>query len=112
MIEACFVDQSKCANGLKKTQSAESVGIGGIFSRFKAHLHMTLGRQIVNLIRLNHLHQAHNIAAIGHVAIMHKKLCIFVMRVGINTIDALGVERRGAPFHAMNFIAFLQQKPR
>ena len=106
MIEAGFIDQPQSANGLKEAQRAKCVCIGGIFRRLETHLHMALCRQIINFIRFNLLDQPHDIAAIGHVAIMHKEIDIFFMRVGVNAVNPLRVERRGAAFHAMHFITF------
>ena len=69
---------------------------------------MALCSEIINFIRLDSLHQSHNIAAIGHVAIMQEEIDAFFVRVDINIVNAFGVERRGAAFHAMDFIAFGQ----
>ena len=41
--------EPKNADRLKKPQRAKRVGIGGVFRRLKAHLHMALRREIVDL---------------------------------------------------------------
>ena len=112
MIKPRFVNQAEDANGFEKAQWAESVRVGGIFSGFKAHAHMALGGQIINFVGFNILHQAHHIIAIGHVAMMHEKAHIALMRVDINIVNTLRIKRGCAAFNAVDFIALLQQQTR
>ena len=44
-------------------------------------------RQIVDFIRLNLLHKAHHIAAIGHIAIAQKQANIFFAQIDVNIIN-------------------------
>ena len=107
-----FFGQLQGTNGFQYPQCAERIGIGGIFRRLETDLYMALGGQVVNFVRRNSLDQPHNIAAIGQVTIMHEEIDIFVMWVGVNIVNAMRIERRGAPFHAVDCVTFFQQKSR
>ena len=49
---ACLL-HTKDSDSLKKTKDADSIGICGIFRHIERHLDMALGREIVNLTRVD-----------------------------------------------------------
>jgi GDP-mannose 4,6 dehydratase len=82
----------------------EAYGIHG------SHLYVALRREIIDFGRLRFLNQADEIGGISHVAVVHEELRAPLMRVDIEMIDALGIERRQAALHTMEGIAFRQQQ--
>ena len=110
LIESNTLFHAEDADRLQQPQRAERVGVGGIFRRFEAYLDMALGGEIVDFRRLRFLDQPDEVGGIGHVAVVQKKFDAFDMRVLIQVVDALGVERGRAPLHAMHDIALAEQK--
>ena len=88
------------------------IGIGGVFRRLETHLDMALGREIVDLAGLRFLDDADDVRRIRHVAIVQEERRRTFMRIDIEMVDALGVEGRGAPLHAVNDIALLPEGTR
>ncbi len=83
MIEAHFLFEFKNADGFEQSQRTKRIGVGRIFRRFKADLHVTLRRQIIDFIRLRFLNQPDQIGRVGKVAVMQEKSRTFRMRVFI-----------------------------
>ena len=93
-----------------RSQRAQSVGIGGIFRRFEAHLHMALRREIVDLVGLRFLNDPDDIGRIRHVPVMQEERRRAFMRIDVEMIDSLGIKRGCASLHAMDdVIAFQKQ---
>ena len=57
-----------------RRKRAERVGIGRVFRRFEADLHVALRREIVNFDRLRLLDEPDQVSGVGHVAIMQIEL--------------------------------------
>ena len=58
LVEPGFFLQPQDADRLQQPQGANTVGIGGVFGRLKAHGHMAHGSQVVDFIGLHLLHDA------------------------------------------------------
>jgi hypothetical protein len=71
---------------------------------------MTLSRQVIDFARLNVVDQVAELPSIVEVSIMEKKLTFRIMRIRIDVVYPLCVERARSPNEAMNFIALLQKK--
>ena len=93
------------ADRLEQSERAERVGIGGVFRRLEAHLHMALRGEIVDLVGLDLLDEANEVGRVGQVAIMHEEAGIRLMRIDVEMVDALGVERRRAALDAVDHVA-------
>ena len=98
------------ADRLEQPQGAKRVGVGGVLRRLEAHLHMALGREIVDLVGLRLLHDADEVGRIGQIAIMHEKARLFFVRIDIEMVDPRGIERRRASLDAVDDIALVEQK--
>jgi hypothetical protein len=92
-----FFFKAENADRFENSQRTQRVGIGGIFRLFERDGHMALRSQIVNLVRLNFLHDPDQARRVRQVAMM-KSRSYLVMRIVIKMIDAIGIEQRGAPF--------------
>ena len=71
---------------------------------------MALRGEIVDLVRLGLLDDADQVGRIGHVAVVQEEPRALLVRVLVEMIDALGVERRGAALDAVDHIALGQQE--
>jgi hypothetical protein len=110
LIEAGLVLPAENADGLKQAQGAKPVGVGGVFRGFKRDLHVRLGREIVDLVRLGFLHDADDIGCVGDIAIMKLKRNALLVRIMDEMVDALGVEGRRTALHAVDDISPRKQK--
>jgi hypothetical protein len=54
---------------------------------------MALGRQVIDLVGLDLLHDAYQAAAVGQIAVMQDEIPILDMRVLVQVIDAIGIEQ-------------------
>ena len=52
----------------------ERVGIGGVFRRLEAHLHVALRREVVDLGRLDLLDQANEVGRVGQIAVVQEEI--------------------------------------
>ena len=71
---------------------------------------MRLGRQVVEFVGLHLLDDPHQAGGVGHVSVVQDELAVVDVGILVEMIDAVGVEQRGAPFDAVDFVAFFQQK--
>jgi hypothetical protein len=71
---------------------------------------MALGGQIVDFRRPHLLDDPDQAGAVGQVAVMELDADIGLMQVAVEVVDPSGVEGRGAPLDAMDFIALAQQQ--
>ena len=71
---------------------------------------MALCGEIVNFGGLGVLGDADEIGRISHIAVVQHEPRIFFVRVLIEMIDAIGVERRGAALDAVDAIALAEQE--
>ena len=81
------------ADRLEQPQRAERVGIGRVFRRLEAHLHVALRREIVDLGRLDLAQQPEQVGRIRHVAVVQEQPHAGIVAVAVEVIDALGIER-------------------
>ena len=77
---------------LQANVADKGIGIGGVFGRFKAHLHVALCCEIVDLGWLSFLNDANEICCISHIAVMQCETYILVMWITVKMIDALAIE--------------------
>ena len=73
---------------------------------------MTLGPEVINLIRLHLLDDPDQVGAVGEVAVVKHQPRITFVGVLIEMIDPVGVEAARASFDPMHLIALLQQQLR
>ena len=71
---------------------------------------MTLCTKVVNFIRFQIENQIRHPLAISQITVMKKKLCISFMRITVNVINSLSVERATSPNDSVNFVSFIKKK--
>ena len=110
MVEAGLLLQAQDADGFQDAQCAHAVGVRRVLGAFEADGHMAHRAQVVDLVRLHLLNDADQVAAVGQVAVMQREVLLVDMRVLIQVVNTVGIERRGPALDAVDFITFAQQK--
>ena len=86
--------------------------IGGVLRSLKADRHMALGTQIVDLVGLDLAEDAGEVGGIREIAVVQLQAGIWLVRILVDVINALGVEMRRPTLDAMDFIALLEEELR
>jgi hypothetical protein len=71
---------------------------------------MTLGAQMIDLLRLKVIDEVGHLAGIAEIAVVEKKPSFGNMGVRINMVDATRVKSARAPNQAMDLIAFGEEE--
>ncbi len=74
----------------------------------KRHRDVALCGEIVDLVRPRLLDDAYQVCGVGEIAIVKREALLGVMGVLIDVFDPGGVERRRAPFDAVNFVTLVE----
>ena len=98
----------KDADRLEQPQRPQSVGVRRVLRRFETHLHMALGRKVVDFGGLDVLDQANEVGGVGEIAVVEKKAQLFLVGIDIKMIDPAGIERGRTALDAVNLIALAQ----
>jgi len=67
---------------------------------------VALRAQVVDLVRLRFLDDAREVAAVAQVAVVQLEAGVVHMRVLVDVVYALGVERAGPALDAVDDVAF------
>ena len=102
--------QPEQPDGLQQPQRPDGIGIGRILGGLEAHLHVALCAQVVHLIGPNLLHNADQVGRVGQVAIVQDEVAVVVVRILVQVVYALRVERRRSAFDAVHLVSFFQQQ--
>ena len=103
LINAAGLCKAADADRFQNTQDTQSIHIAGILGYIKTDLHMGLGGQIVDFIRLHLADDTDQAGGIGEIAIMETKLSHQV-------IDAGRIGNRCPAGNAMDLVAFFQKE--
>jgi hypothetical protein len=110
LVETHVVVHAQDADRLEQPERAQGIGVGGVFRRLEAHLHVALGREIVDFGGFHLAQQAQQVGRVRHVAIVQEQARSGVVAVAIEIVDALGVEQRRPAFDAVDDVPAAQQE--
>lgn len=110
LIEAGLFFQAQHADGFQKTEGPQSIHIGGVFGRFEGDLHMALGCQVVDFVRLHLLHDADQVAGIRKIPVVQYEFAAFLVRPLVKMVDTVRIEQGRAALDAVDFIALVQKE--
>ena len=110
LVETGLLLQFQDADGLQNAQTTQGINVRRVFGALKADRHMGLGAQVVDFIGLRFLNDANQVAGVGEVAVVQFEIGIIYVRVLVDVIHPLRVERAGAALDAVHDVAFFQQK--
>jgi hypothetical protein len=71
---------------------------------------VALRGEVVDLVGLHLLDDAHQAGAVGHVAVVEDEAAVRFVRILVEMVDAVGVEQRSATLDAMHFVALVEQE--
>ena len=114
LVYPAFLLQAQDTHGFEQAQRADGVGFGGVLGAVERHLDVALGGQVIDLVGLYLLDDAHQRRRVGHIAVMQGKQA-FVLHVAhpfveIEVLYATWVTRRRAADDAVHLVAFFQKK--
>ena len=98
----------RIASSRRSVPSASALAVYSGVS--KRHLHMALRGEIVDLVGLHLLHDADQVGGVGQVAVVQDEADVPLVRILIEMVDALGVERRRAALDAVHDVALGEQE--
>jgi len=108
--DCLLVPVTHFANALAFPAQLHAQGCGGVFGALKADCHMALDTQVVDFIGLGFLHDAHQVAGIGEVTVVQLEVGVVNVRVLVDVVYPLCVERAGPALDAVHDVAFFQKK--
>ena len=109
LVIASLLFQTENAYRFKYAQCSKSVGIGRVFRRFEAHLHVALRRKSIDLVRLCLLNQANEVGGVGQITVVQKEARPVIVWIDVKVVDALRNEGRRAPLDARCDVPFFKQ---
>ncbi len=98
------------ANGLQQPGRPQAANVPGGFRHVETHPHVTLGCQVINLVRLQIVDHMAEQPGVGHVPVVQEQPHSDLTGVHIEMLDAPGIEGAGPPHQAMHFITLPQQQ--
>jgi len=71
---------------------------------------VALCRKIVDLVRLHLLHDTDQTGRVRHITIVQDEATVLDVRILVQVVYTIRIEQRGPAFHAVDFVAFLQEE--
>src|SRR5262249_31201759 len=90
----------------------ESIRVCRELRLLKRDGNVTLGRQVINLLRLHFLEYTDKTVRISHVAVVEEEPGVGNVRIAIEMVDTFGVEQGCASLDSVHLIALGQKKIR
>ena len=97
------------ADRLQQPHGAHAGHVARVLRDVERDAHMRLGPEVVDLVWLDLVDEAHKATRIRQIAIVQQELSITVLATSVDRIDPLGVERRGAAHDAVDLVALGEQ---
>ena len=89
-----------------------SADVDGVLGHVEADAHVALRAQVVDLVRAHAAQRAVQRAAVVEIAVEQAQAVVGDVRVLVDVVDALGVERARAPDEAVDLVALGEQQLR
>jgi len=106
LVEAHVLFHAEDADGFQQAEGAQAICVGGILWGIEADFDVTHGREVVNLMRLDLLHDADEVGGIREVPIVQLEPDVLFVWILIEVVDSIGVEQRSAPLDPVDLVAF------
>jgi hypothetical protein len=110
LVEAGFLLETQDANRLEYAQRAQRVRVRRVLRLLERNRNVRLCRQVVDFVGLHLLNDPNEARGVGQVSMVQTQPDVFLVRILVQMIDAIGVEQRGPAFDAVNRIALLEKK--
>ena len=96
-------------DGLEHSQDADGIHVGGVLGAFEGDGDVALRCQVVDLVQLSLPHDADDVRTVAQVSVVEEEPDFRGVRVGVEAVDPLRVEERGASVEAVDHVPLLQQ---
>jgi hypothetical protein len=93
------------ANRLEQPERAHARGVGRELGHVEADLDVTLGAQVVDLVRANAVQRRDERRGIGQVRVVEEEPDVLVVRVAVEVLDPAGRETARAPDQPVDLVA-------
>ena len=97
------------ADRLKHVQGADAGGLGRVGRLVERDAHVRLGREVVDLLRVDLPHQLLHAGGIGDVAVVQMEVLAGDVVVMVQVVDARPIEGAGPANDAVHLVALVQQ---
>ncbi len=108
-----LVEAGRDAGGpdrLEEADRREAGDVAGVFGHLEAHPHVALRAEMVDLAGLHAAQQIHQADAVVQVAVVQSQPDVALVRVLIDRVESLGVERRGPADQPVHVVALGEQE--
>jgi hypothetical protein len=93
------------AHGFQHLQRAHGDRLGGVHRQIEGHTHVRLRTEVVHLVRPDRSNEAVEAVGIAEIAVVQRHVGTLFVRVVVQVLDAISVERGRAADDAMDLIA-------
>ena len=76
----------------------------------EAHAHVALRAEMIDFIRPDAVDEPREVQRVGKIAVVQEEAHAVDVRIGVEVVDARGVEGAGAADDAVDFVALLEQQ--
>jgi len=97
-------------DGLQEPQGSQTRDVAGVFRHVKAHPHVALRAEVIDFVRLDLMEEIRQVTGDAEVSVVEVHARFGIVKVPIEVIDPLRVERRGAPDEPVDLIPLVQQE--
>ena len=112
LIETRLVGQAEEPDRLEHSQRSHRVDVGRVFRALERHGDVTLRAEVVDLVRLNFLEDARQVAAVGQIAVVQHEVAAAEVRILVDVVDPFGVQRRGATLDPVHLVSLFRSGAR
>ena len=97
-------------HGLQEADSAHARRVGGVLRFVEGNSDVGLGRQVVDLVRLDLREQRDEPGPVAQVAVVEEELGFRIVRIHVEVIDPGRVECRRPADEAVDLVSLLEEK--
>ena len=110
LVETRPFFQTEYADRFQHAQRAQRIGVGRVFRFFERDGDVALCSEVVDFLRLGLLDDTDKAGGIRHVPVVQHQAALRVVRIAVQVIDALRIEKGSAALYAVDDIALIEQE--
>jgi hypothetical protein len=98
------------ADGLQQADGAGADDVRRVFGRVETHAHVALGGEVIDFVGLDFADEPREAAGIAEIAVVEEELVLGCVRIRVDVVEPVGVERARAADDAVDFVAFAEEQ--
>jgi len=110
LVEPYILGQSRLTDCLEEADRAQSSHVARVFGNIEGDAHVTLGSEVVDFIGAKFVEEFRDLGGVSQVTVVKEEASAEYMRVVVEVVDPLGIERGGAADDAVNLIALGEEE--